>query len=118
MPSVTGGSAAVSGGAVSALAAADDGCDVVCPAPEPQPVEAPVLGAPLAVNLNGRQVSLPAKPSGEPHYLVDALQHSGLDFDNLHQPVELLVNGQPGQFSQTLRKDDEVIIRYQDAERE
>ncbi len=87
-------------------------------APEPQPVEAPVLGAPLAVNLNGRQVSLPAKPSGEPHYLVDALQHSGLDFDNLHQPVELLVNGQPGQFSQTLRKDDEVIIRYQDAERE
>lgn len=87
-------------------------------APEPQPVEAPVLGAPLAVNLNGRQVSLPAKPSGEPHYLVDALQHSGLDFDNLRQPVELLVNGQPGQFSQTLRKDDEVIIRYQDAERE
>lgn len=75
--------------------------------------EPPPLGAPLLVNLNGRQVSLPAKPSGEPHYLLDALQHSDLDLDNPRHPVELLVNGQPGQFSQKLTESDEVIIRYQ-----
>lgn len=69
------------------------------------------LGRPLTVNLNGERVVLVAKPKGEPHYLMDALQHSDLDFQNLDKPVELFVNGLPGQFSQKLLEGDEVVIR-------
>ncbi len=71
----------------------------------------PALGNAVSVNLNGRTVSLAAKPRGEVHYLVDALPYTDLDFKNLDKPVELLVNGLPGQFSQKLLEGDEVVIR-------
>lgn len=74
------------------------------------------LGNAVSINLNGQQVSLAAKPRGEAHYLVDALPYTDLDFKNLDKPVELLVNGLPGQFSQKLLEGDEVIIRCQSNE--
>ena len=56
-------------------------------------------------------ISLPGKASGEPYYLMDLLEVSGIDFDHPNKPVELLVNGAPGQFSQVLVENDVVSIR-------
>lgn len=65
----------------------------------------------LSITLNDAPILLPPKASGEPYYLMDMLEFSGLDFDHLDKPVELLVNGLPGQFSQVLANNDEVSIR-------
>ena len=54
---------------------------------------------------------LPGKPGGEPYYLMDMLEFSGIDFDHLDKPVELQVNGLPGQFSQVLVNNDVITIR-------
>lgn len=71
-------------------------------------------GAVLQIQLNGGMLRLPPKPQGGDYYLMDVLEYSGLDFDNLEKPVELLVNGMEGQFTQVLRNHDDVIIRYQE----
>ncbi len=67
-------------------------------------------GKPISVTLNGDELRLEPKEDGEPHYLMDLLEHSGIDFDHLEKPVELTVNGEPGQFSQRLLDGDNVII--------
>lgn len=72
--------------------------------PEPTP------GKPISLTMNGTPISLPGKQSGEPYYLMDMLEFSGLDFDHLAKPVELWVNGEPGQFSQVLSDNDDVRI--------
>lgn len=64
--------------------------------------------------LNGNPVSFPAKPDNAPYLLLDMLQHSGLDFDNLTAPVILAVNGMPGIFQQQLRQNDSIIIKQDD----
>lgn len=61
--------------------------------------------------LNDKPVSFPAKPDNSPYLLLDMLEHSGLDFDNLTAPVVLAVNGMPGVFQQRLRQNDSIIIR-------
>ncbi len=61
--------------------------------------------------LNDKPVSFPAKPDNSPYLLLDMLEHSGLDFDNLTSPVVLAVNGMPGVFQQRLRQNDSIIIR-------
>ncbi len=66
---------------------------------------------PLSVTLNDAPLSLPGKSTGEPYYLMDLLEFSGIDFDHLTKPVELRVNGEPGQFSQVLADNDIVTIR-------
>ena len=71
----------------------------------------PKPGPPLRVVMNGVEMTLPGKRSGDPYYLMDLLEFSGLDFDHLERPVEMLVNGDFGQFSQRLYEDDDVIIR-------
>ena len=68
-------------------------------------------GPPLQVILNGAELSLPGKAGGDPYYLMDLLEFSGLDFNHLDKPVELLVNGDFGQFSQLLREHDDIVIR-------
>ena len=61
--------------------------------------------------LNGAELDLPGKASGDPYYLMDLLEYSGIDFNHLDKPVELLVNGGFGQFSQRLYENDDVVIR-------
>ena len=79
------------------------------PAPAKEPAPAPK--AALTITLNDTPVTLPGKPSGEPYYLMDMLEFSGIDFDHLDKPVELWVNGEPGQFSRVLMNNDVVSIR-------
>ncbi len=67
--------------------------------------------AAITVILNGAEIRLAPKKDGEPHYLMDILEYSGIDFDHLEKPVEILVNGGPGQFSQRLFEKDEIIIQ-------
>ena len=50
------------------------------------------------------------KPGGEPYYLMDLLKFSNLDFQNLDKPVELRVNGEPGQFQEVIKDGDSVEI--------
>ena len=64
--------------------------------------------------LNGEPIRLEPKAQGGDYYLMDLLERSGLDFDHLEGPVELLVNGAQGQFSQVIRPNDQVTIRYKD----
>ena len=81
---------------------------------EPQEAAEPpkaAQGPQLHITLNDTMISLPGKASGEPYYLMDLLEVSGIDFDHPNKPVELLVNGAPGQFSQVLVENDVVSIR-------
>ena len=68
----------------------------------------------LPVVLNGEPLRLEPKAGGGEYYLMDLLERSGLDFSKLDRPVDLLVNGVQGQFSQALRANDQVTIRYRD----
>ena len=81
-------------------------------APEPIVVAQPAPGPALQVMLNGKALVLPAKPEGAPYYVMDLLEHSGIDFEHLDRGVELQVNGQECAFSQELRSRDDIIIRY------
>lgn len=88
------------------------------PAEPAEPVEetetpqaAPLSGPQsLCLRLNGRELILPPKQDGAPYYLMDLLEHSGLDFDHLSGPVSLLVNGVEGLFQQVIAPGDEVEI--------
>ena len=66
--------------------------------------------------MNGRPLAVPAKPNGEPYYLMDLLDQSGLDFEHLTNRVILRVNGSEGQFTQELRDGDTIIIRQEERE--
>lgn len=89
--------------------------------PEPKPKEQPEKPLPgqlsfggLPVVLNGEPLRLEPKADGGDYYLMDLLERSGLDFSKLDRPVDLLVNGAIGQFSQVLKANDQVVIRYRD----
>lgn len=60
--------------------------------------------------LNDRPLTLPLKPDNQPYYLMDMLEHSGLDFKNLTGRVVLEVNGESGYFQQQLQSRDRIII--------
>ena len=79
----------------------------------------PVLSQPetakvrdLQVTLNGGALKLPGKVDGSPHYVMDLLDYSGIDFEHLDRGVELQVNGTECAFTQELRTGDDVVIRY------
>ncbi len=88
------------------------------PREEPKPISTAVATPlqsqrrPIRVTLNGGPLQLPGKPEGAPYYLMDLLEHSGIDFENLDRGVELQVNGAECAFTQELRSGDNVIIRY------
>ena len=86
------------------------------PAAAPAPVESPQSRPAATLKgvhliLNGTPLSLPEKESGQPYYLMDLLEKSGLDFDHLEGPVHLTVNGQESGFSQSVRSGDVITIR-------
>ena len=82
------------------------------PAAPPQAPPKPSQGKSIQVLLNGQTLVLPSKEEGTPYYVMDLLEHSGIDFDNLDRGVELQVNGTDCSFMQELRPRDNVVIRY------
>lgn len=79
------------------------------------PASQPPMGSALQVMLNGKSLVLPGKPDRTPYYVMDLLEHSGIDFEHLDRGVELQVNGMDCAFSQELRSQDDVVIRYLEA---
>ena len=71
------------------------------PAPRPQEVH---------LTLNGRPLVLPRKEDGSPYYLMDLLEHSGIDFEHLDRTVRLEVTGVERGFQHTLKEQDSVSI--------
>ena len=71
--------------------------------------DAPSSG--IHVTLNDKPLSLPAKDSGEPVYLMDLLEYSELDFDNLNTSVSLRVNGEESNFLQEIKNRDIIEIK-------
>lgn len=68
-------------------------------------------GAPLEVLLNGEQLVLIPKEDGQPYYLMDLLQYSGIDFEHLDRSVSLQVNDVDSGFQQVIKTGDHVEIR-------
>ncbi len=60
--------------------------------------------------LNDNPITLPLKPDHQSYYLMDMLEHSGLDFKNLTGQVVLEVNGESGYFQQELKSRDRIKI--------
>ncbi len=89
------------------------------PKPEPPRAEAPKPEAPrplirkreVEIILNGKPMVLPPKENGQPYYVMDLLERSGVDFDKLEGPVHLAVNGTECGFSQAVKDRDTITIR-------
>ena len=96
------------------------------PQPEPRPVsqpETPVEAEPprpakplirkreVEILLNGKPMVLSPKENGQPYYVMDLLERSGVDFEQLEGPVRLAVNGTECGFSQVVRDRDSITIR-------
>ena len=62
--------------------------------------------------MNGAPLVLAAKADGQPYYLMDLLQYSGIDFDHVERPVRLAVNGRDSSFQQIIMTNDRVDICY------
>lgn len=75
------------------------------------PAAAAPPARPLRLTFNGQSILLPGKADGNPYYLMDLLERSGIDFEKLDRPVTLRVNGRDGTFQQILQMDDQVEIR-------
>ena len=65
----------------------------------------------LDIYFNDRPFYLPGKESGEPYYLMDLLEYSGIDFRKLDRRVRMEVNGEECGFQTVLQKGDRVVIR-------
>ena len=78
--------------------------------PEEAPVQIPVRRD-LSIFFNEEPFFLPGKESGEPYYLMDLLEYSGIDFKKLDRRVRMEVNGQECGFQTALAQGDHVTIR-------
>ena len=82
------------------------------PKAEPVPPVKPVIRRrEVEILLNGRPMVLPPKENGQPYYVMDLLERSGVDFDQLEGPVHLAVNGTECGFSQAVKDRDSITIR-------
>ena len=77
------------------------------PAPAPEPAPLPQV----SFYLNGSPIRLTRKENGDPYYLMDMIQYSGIDLKNPKGRVQLTVNGAPGIFQQPLRAGDHIVIK-------
>ena len=64
----------------------------------------------LSVLLNDRPLQLPITKERPVYYLMDLLEHTEIDFQNLNQEVCLEINGQEASFQQRLYSGDSVRI--------
>ncbi len=60
--------------------------------------------------LNGEVIRLPRKADGNPYYLMDMIQYSGINTRNPKGKINLMVNGEPGMFQQPLKEGDQIIV--------
>lgn len=65
----------------------------------------------LNITLNDKSMALPPKDTGGPYYLMDLLEFSEIDFDNLDTSVVLCVNGEDSNFLREIKNNDIVEIR-------
>ena len=81
------------------------------PQPEPpNPVKPRIRKREVEILLNGKPVVLPPKENGQPYYVMDLLERSGVDFEKLEGPVRLAVNGTECGFSQAVKDRDSITI--------
>lgn len=108
----------VPSGAFVVVSKAGQAADPPQPQPKPQTsrpqTPPPASGVSCAVFLNGQPVTLPPKADGAPHYVMDLLERSGLDFKHAQRPVALRVNGLECLFQQVLQPGDQISIGYED----
>lgn len=81
------------------------------PAVPAAPVRPLIQKREVEIILNGQPVMLPPKENGQPYYVMDLLERSGVDFDQLDGPVHLMVNGVECGFSQAVKDRDTITIR-------
>lgn len=81
------------------------------PETEGEKAKAAVVEPMVSFHLNGAPLRLPKKGDGRPYYLMDLIQHSGIDLENPKGTVELQVNGAQGRFQQVLKEGDVILIR-------
>lgn len=74
---------------------------------EPVPV---AQGGGILFQLNGSPLLLPSKADGQPYYLMDMIQYSGIDLKNPKGKIALSVNGEAGMFQQALKAGDKISI--------
>ena len=77
--------------------------------PEPQQTESKETNV-LYVVLNDQPLKLPITTQHPVYHLMDLLEHTEIDFQNLTQEVCLEINGQEASFQQQLRFGDHVHI--------
>ena len=65
----------------------------------------------LSIFFNEQPFFLPGKESGEPYFLMDLLEYSGIDFKKLDRRVRMEVNGEECGFQTALQLGDHVLIR-------
>ncbi len=84
------------------------------PAPAPQRISPkPEITPPrpdVLLHLNNAPLRLPGKENGEPYYLMDMIEHSGIDIKHPKGRIILTVNGAPGMFQQELKTGDIIHI--------
>ena len=80
------------------------------PTSEKVEVSAPVRRE-LSIFFNDQPLFLPGKESGEPYFLMDLLEYSGIDFKKLDRRVRMEVNGEECGFQTALQQGDHVLIR-------
>lgn len=64
----------------------------------------------VSFRLNGSALRLPVKEDGNPYYLMDMIQYSGINVRNPKGKINLAVNGEPGMFQQSLKPGDDIVI--------
>ncbi|MCI9215720.1 cell division FtsA domain-containing protein [Lachnospiraceae bacterium 42-17] len=64
----------------------------------------------ILLHLNNAPLRLPGKENGEPYYLMDMIEYSGIDIKHPKGRVILTVNGSPGMFQQELKTGDIINI--------
>lgn len=64
----------------------------------------------VSFRLNGSALRLPEKEDGNPYYLMDMIQYSGINVRNPKGKINLAVNGEPGMFQQSLKPGDDIVI--------
>lgn len=62
----------------------------------------------LQITLNGKSIILPEKE--QPYLLMDLLQYSNIDFENIEKPVRLLINDKDAGFCDEIKFWDNVQI--------